>query len=495
MPSESGKSNSSAKIETLLRKHPAVRAAIVTCESLTGGAVTAYVVPREEYFQHADEERKRIQKWRKTFDLTQMGKEAAGAELGFNIAGWNSSYTRQPIPADEMREWVENTVSEICSLRPQEILEIGCGTGLLLLRIAPKCKRYVATDFAPAVLRKLRKQMEQMGGSWGGVNLLERSADNFDGLAECSFDTVVINSVTQHFPNVSYLVRVMEGVARVLRPGGKIFIGDVRSLPLLEAYAISVELFQAATEMELAELRERVALRVKQQEQLVISPAFFLALADRNPKLSGADIQLKRGRSDNELTRFRYDVVLHTVVERAASTEVEWRDWATKEEGIEDIRRMLKGEKPERVAITGIRNARVEKDVGALEGVSNPNARRTAGELKRELAASDTSGIDPEKLCSAGEDVGYRVKLSWARCRTDGSYDAVFSRTDAAAEEWKPVNWPQQSTKGEELAKYTNVPGQNVFRERLVRQLLSYCKENLPEELVPRAVVLDDDLP
>ena len=115
----------------------------------------------------------------------------------------------------------------------------------------------------------------------------------------------------------------------------------------------------------------------------------------------------------------------------------------------------------------------------ALERVSNLNARRTAGELKRESAATDASGIDPERLCSAGEDVGYRVKLSWAGCRTDGSYDAVFSRMDAAAEEWKPVNRPQQSTKGGELAKYANVPGQNIFREGLLRQLLCYCKRKL----------------
>jgi hypothetical protein len=71
----------------------------------------------------------------------------------------------------------------------------------------------------------------------------------------------------------------------------------------------SVELFQAAPEMELAELLERVARRMKPEEQLVISPAFFLALAERDLKLSHAEIRLKRERSDNEMIRFRYDVV------------------------------------------------------------------------------------------------------------------------------------------------------------------------------------------
>jgi SAM-dependent methyltransferase len=499
MPPEAEKPNQFAKIEAVLQQHPGVRAARVSRENVGFDELTVYVVPHDEYvgpvLTDTDEERKRIQKWRKTFDLTQMGKEAPAPEPDFNIAGWNSSYTRQPIPAHEMREWVENTVAGISSLRPQEILEIGCGTGLLLLRLAPKCKRYVATDFAPAVLKKLRKQMDQMGGSWDGVDLLERPADNFDGLAGGSFDTVIINSVTHYFPNATYLAKVMEGAAGVLKPGGKIFIGDVRSLPLLETYATSVELFQAAPEMELAELRERVARRVKQEEQLVISPAFFLALAERNPKLSGVEICLKRGRSDNELTRFRYDVVLHAGDKGNAGIEVEWQKWAAAETGIEDIRRMLQHEKPARIAIAGIRNARVEKDVEALKRISNANASGTVGQLKKELETAAPSGTQPANLCSAGEDAGYRVDLSWAGCQPDGSYDAVLSRTDGAAEEWKPLNWPQPSIAGVELARYTNVPGQNVFRERLVQKLLSYCKENLPEDLVPRAVVVVDALP
>jgi len=499
MPPEAEKLYQFAKVEALLRQHPGVCAAKVSCEDPGRDDLTAYVLPHDQYLglssTEADEERKRIQRWRKTFDLTQMGKVTSASEPDFNIAGWNSSYTRKPIPSHEMREWVEQTVAEITSLQPKEILEIGCGTGLLLLRLAPHCKRYVATDFASAVLQKLRTQMDQMVGSWNGVDLLERPGDNFEGLAESSFDTVVINSVTHYFPNASYLTKVMEGAARLLRPGGNIFIGDVRSLPLLETYATSVEVYQAAPEMEVAELRELVARRVKQEEQLVISPAFFLALAERNPKISGAEIRLKRGRSDNEMTRFRYDVVLHAAGKQNVNTEVEWRDWTEDGGGIEDVRRSLKNKKAGRVAISGICNARVEKDVESVRRVSDPGARGTADELKKELEAAEPSGISPEGLCSAGEDAGYRVELSWAGCQADGSFDAVLSRSDGAAEEWKPLKWPQPSTTGVELARYTNVPGQNAFRERLVQKLLSHCKQNLPENLVPSAVVVVDALP
>jgi len=86
-----------------------------------------------------------------------------------------------------------------------------------------------ARDVSPAVLNKLRKQMEEMGGDWSNVTLLERAADNLEGFAEKSFDTVILNSVVKYFPSASYLIGVLEGALRLVKPGGRIFIGDVET--------------------------------------------------------------------------------------------------------------------------------------------------------------------------------------------------------------------------------------------------------------------------
>ena len=64
----------------------------------------------------------------------------------FNIAGWKSSYTRERIPEAEMRDWLKDTVERISELGAERVLEIGCGTGMLLFRIAPRCIEYRATD-------------------------------------------------------------------------------------------------------------------------------------------------------------------------------------------------------------------------------------------------------------------------------------------------------------------------------------------------------------
>ena len=71
-------------------------------------------------------------------------------------------------------------------------------------------------------------------------------ADNFEGFESNSFDAVVLNSIVQYFPSMDYLAKVVEGAIDVVAPGGFVYIGDVRSFPLLETYALSVELAQAA---------------------------------------------------------------------------------------------------------------------------------------------------------------------------------------------------------------------------------------------------------
>ena len=123
--------------------------------------------------------------------------------------GWDSSYTGQPIPAAEMREWLEHTVERIVSLLPGQgtpsggiggegtavrVLEIGCGTGMLLSRIAPRCTCYLGTDFSAAVLDILESRLKlhrhesptpspQRGADiTSRVSLLERAADDFAGI-------------------------------------------------------------------------------------------------------------------------------------------------------------------------------------------------------------------------------------------------------------------------------------------------------------------------
>jgi ubiquinone/menaquinone biosynthesis C-methylase UbiE len=489
--------------EVILRAHPGVRdAAVVVWRS--DGAVerrlVAYAVPDEDYtnrvFLDAEAERKRAQTWRKTFDLSQFGKQADLSDPDFNIAGWNSSYTRQPIPAEHMREWVELTVQELRAFQPQEILEVGCGTGLLLLRLARECRRYAGTDFSSIVLKKLRKQIEKLGRDWSNVTVLERSAENFEDFAENSFDAFVLNSVTHYFPSVAYMLGVLQGAVRVVKPGGLIFIGDVRSLVLLEPYAVSIELYQAAFSMSLRELRERVSHRIQFEEQLVISPEFFLALRDRFPKIKRVEVHPKLGRFDNEMTRFRYNAILHLDDAQGGDLELSFLDYAEERCTPGSIAALLRNRDEGYLAIKNVINPRIANDVEARAQLATMDPSRTVGELRESLEARAARGIDPQKICTLGEELGYRVDLSWAASRPNGSYDVVFRKlVDSTLPVQQAIAWPRADIDAGQLPRYANVPGLAVMREKLIQQLLDYCRQNLSPDKAPTDLILIDAVP
>src|ERR1700676_1330633 len=491
-----------SEAQDALRAHPGVRdVAIVSREVIPGEKkLVAYVLPETNYWEGVlsgtEEERKRLQKWRKTFDLMQFGKEAAASAVAFNIAGWNSSYTRQPIPAEEMREWVEATVTEILALRPQQVLEIGCGTGLLLLRIAPHCQRYVGADQSNAALQRLKEQLGQPPRVAPAATLLERSADNFEGFSANSFDTVILNSVVQYFPSVTYLIRVLEQIVELTKPGGKIFIGDVRSLPLLETYASSVELHQAPPSLNLAELRERIVRRIRQQEELLLSPSFFLALQQRFPKISRVEVKPKRGRFDNELTRFRFNAILSVGEQAKKSMEPSWLDWSGLELTIESVKEALEKPECEILAIKNIPNARLQNDVAAMKEIRMSELARTVADVKESVAQAAAQGVHPQALCSMADDMGFSLDWSWTSTQPDGRFDALFQRIPRETPASEPVvAWPKPMTVSEKFADHSNTPGQTNLAGKLIQELFEFIKQSLATEMIPADIVLVDAIP
>src|SRR6185369_2060727 len=334
-------------------------------------------------------------------------------------------------------EWIEQTVERIRSLRPRRVLEIGCGTGLLLFPVAPECESYAATDFSRATIDRLAGQVAARGLS--NVTLLHRTADDFDDIAEDSFDMVVLNSVIQYFPSADYLLRVLEGAARAVRPGGFVFVGDVRSLPLLEAFHTSVEMHSAPPSLAVDQLRRRVRKQMSQEEELVIDPRLFAALKQRTSKLTHFKALLKRGRAHNELTKFRYDVILCAGGE-TPSTEADWLDWRDEGLSLEGLRELLGQPLNDFIAVRNIPNARVLEDVLAVRAAAEGAGLDDVSELREAARASTTGiGIDPEDVWTAGAEAGFAVEVSCAAGRADGSFDAVFLRRDEATSAVLPL--------------------------------------------------------
>lgn len=181
-------------------------------------------------------EQRHISVWQSVFDATYTSSSAAGAVDDY--AGWTDSGGRQQIPDPDMREWADDAAASVSALRPGRLLEVGCGTGLLLRRLAHDC-RYVGTDLSAAALTRAAAASD---ATVEGLHQLP--AHEIDSLGG-GFDAVVLNSVVQYFPGLDYLRDVLHQAVEAVAGTGHVFVGDVRHVDLLDA--------QAAAELDAGE--------------------------------------------------------------------------------------------------------------------------------------------------------------------------------------------------------------------------------------------------
>jgi amino acid adenylation domain-containing protein/non-ribosomal peptide synthase protein (TIGR01720 family) len=503
------------EIQSVIAEHPAVAEAYVTTyeRGPDDKRLVAYVVPKEGASERVlaggesgGVKETHVGEWKELYDELYARSDAPETDASFNIAGWNSSYTGAALSAEAMREWVDHTVRQILERRPPRVLEIGCGTGLLLTRIAPSTTVYWGTDVSDVVVDMVRRVAARTP-SLAHSRLFHAAADQLDRVdfGTQRFDALVLNSVAQYFPSAEYLAQALAAAAPYVDEGGFLFVGDIRNLRLLEAFHASVLLAQSRGTVEPRAFRERVARRMAGEEELVLDPDFFWDLRRRIPRITHVEIRPKRGVCANELTRFRYDVLLQLDQPPQPAEDVLWGPGNL---SLLELRARLGADGPRRLGLRGIRNARVQAAVETTELLHDQSAVQVGflETLRQRVLDHDGSapgsdpepGLDPEALYQLGEALALDVALDWSRGGADGSFDAVFTRREhapaAAAQRAAPVAlfgaMPERR-----VPRRANDPLRGRLERRLETELRRRAQERLPDYMVPASIMVVERVP
>ena len=476
------------EIEAKLREHPQVRDAAVVVRTVQGEPqLQAYIVPSPNAYAAASAEQ--VQQWQMVWEQTYsaMGSRdpatMSQADPTLQTVGWRSSFSGEPIPSDQMREWADQTAARIRSLHPRRILEIGVGTGMLLQRLIDSTEAYWGLDIPSAVLSYVQSILSPAASK--KVRLLPNAAHELSEIPDGSFDVVVLNSVVQYFPSADYLKEVLRLALNKLSHGGTVFLGDVRDLSLLRAFHTEVQVCAADGATSMAALLPRVEQRLAEDGELLLDPGFFFELPRTFPRIRAVRVLRKRGRAQHEMNRYRYDVILQlgrpfyeappTVLAAQGRSRSELLQLADGAAGP--------------LVLTDVADGRV---ANALHMMKAENL--TAGAARDLLSGGAASppdsrlaSLDPEDLALAFEQRGWHVDLSAARSAHPGSIDLVLYRQQ------EPPAWPDaMPVDGRPLA---SDPLKQKVTRALIAGLRNWLQEALPEYMMPRHFTILQALP
>lgn len=396
-----------------------------------------------------------------------------------NFSGWNSSYTGEPIVVEQMMEWLDITMSRILALKPKHMLEIGSGAGLLLYRYAEHCDSVTALDISHQAITMMQRNLDDK--NWGHVSLFHDDATGIESFETGEFDTVVLNSVVQYFPNEEYLTQIIEQAIAKTVDGGHIFIGDIRNLDLFEPHLATVEAYRLQNaECQASAFAQRVQRAKLQEHELLISPTYFNNISDKLHRISNVDIKIKLGDGDNELMRYRYDVVIHVGSTTQKQAEINWQSW----KDTDTLRQILMADESKLVGVHSVPNDRVTGAVDLVRDMKHwPATKKLDSKLFSQYTHSDASLLNEiEEITKA---LNYQVSATWSQTRSQ-HLDFIF---------WQGEPPVVNAHAEYRYNQHTNLTNISKLCAGLSSDLNQFLAEHLPEFMLPDIYVFMEQFP
>jgi ubiquinone/menaquinone biosynthesis C-methylase UbiE len=147
--------------------------------------------------------------------------DKSAAHFDAMAAEWDS----EPRRVELMKAVGEQVVRQVHPTGQMDVLDYGCGTGLLGLYLLPHVRSVTGADSSEGMLAVLREKIARLGsGKVKAVHLdLER-----DNPPAGRFDLIVVGMALHHMADVE---KVLGAFFQILRPGGVLCLADLDTEP------------------------------------------------------------------------------------------------------------------------------------------------------------------------------------------------------------------------------------------------------------------------
>ena len=418
-----------------------------------------------------------VKSWQTVYENLYSGLAAKNENKSY--IGWKSSYDSKSIPDEEMSEWVDLTLSRLRPIKAKKILEIGVGTGLLAAELLKTSELYVGIDYSSEVIKYLEKTLAKQ---YSHLHLFCLSAEKLATIPFDDFDLIIINSVTQYFATLEDMNMVIhEGLKKLNKISGAFFIGDVRNYDLVNEFHATVLSKRLPNNTKVTDFRKKIDIAVRQEYELLISPAFFIKVSNENPSIKEVNLYIKHGKYENEMNCYRFDVLFSTKVSLATG-EVRWLDWKSSPITPFVIEERIKKSRPNCIAIKNIFNGKLSHARSLMKFVEASESGIELGQIQFRDAAE---GIDPSGFI----DISLRHNYSFFTYVSyfPWEYDLILvDNTLIDREKYRKVQYELSAR------SMSNNPAHLILTPETLRSKL---KDIMPNYMIPAQIEIIEHFP
>jgi acyl carrier protein len=214
-------------------------------------------------------------------------------------------------------------------------------------------------------------------------------------------------------------------------------------------------------------------------------------------------VLIKHGKYTNEMSSYRYDVVLHIAAVDHIETGMalagkgQWYDWAALNYSESQLQTQLTQTDRSWLGVNNIPNDRIASDAVILELLHGDNSTSSAEKLIQEavVSISQRQALDPFRLEKLAEETGFQLEFSYSKSAGFDCMDVLFRR-ERREQCSGHVFWPMQEKVVEDVwSAFATNPLKGKLARAIVPHLKDELKLSLPTYMLPSYFVLLDSLP